>query len=221
MTNDNIPIFRVGDAFPSEDDKRVSLVRFLVSAQCLPAITRIIPVLPESAAYRESKHYLYLLSLGAAHEAANAFWGALQHDLFAPLSSLAFGEIDGCISRLVVDCDPNRPDSLRSKLVRHCRNRFSFHWDMNEIRRSLAQVKDEKLPAWAGGTNFISNAIPIVECVTMKGLQMIAGSEGELQDLMGRIPHFTLDLARVAEASYAVALDVVLKRSDRENKTDA
>ena len=74
-------------------------------------------------------------------------------------------------------------------------------------------MQDEELPAWAGGNNFMTNAIPIVECVTWKGLQIIAGSDDELQDLMGRVAIFTVDLARVAEAAYAVALKTVLKRS--------
>ncbi len=224
----NIPTFRVGDAFPPGDDKRVSLVRFLVAAQSLSAITRIIPVLPEADAYRESRHYLMLFSLGAAYEAANAFWGALQHGLFAPLSSLALDkitldEISASISRLTVDCDPTRPDSLLSKLVRRVRNKVSFHWDMDKIRRSLAQVEDETVPAWAGGSNFIANALPIVERVTLKGLEIIAGSEGELRDLMERVPLFTMDLVRVAEAAYAEALGVALggKRSSNETSTDA
>jgi hypothetical protein len=223
-----MPTFRVGDAFPPGDHKRVSLVRFLVAAQSLSAITRVIPVLPEADAYRESKHYLMLFSLGAAYEAANAFWGALQHDLFAPLSSLTLdeiilAEIGASISRLTVDCDPICPDSLRSKLVRRVRNNFSFHWDMGRVRRSLAEVEDEIVPAWAGGSNFIANALPIVERVTLKGLEILAGSEGELWDLMERVPLFTMDLVRVAEAAYAEALGVALggKRSSNEISTDA
>jgi hypothetical protein len=214
--NGNIPSFRIGDAFPSEDKKRVSLVRFLISAQSLPAITRVIPLLPESAAFHESKHYLNLLSLGAAYEAASAFWGALQNGLFEPLSALDFGGIDQCVSRLTVQCDPDRSDSLLSKLVR-CRHKFSFHRDMKEVRRSLAQVEDEELPAWAGGSNFMTNSIPIVECVTWKGLQIVTGSDKELQDLMERVPLFTVDLARVAEAAYAVALEAALKRRSGES----
>jgi len=187
----------------------VSIVRFLVAAQSLPAITRIIPVLPESDAYRETRHYLMLLSLGTTCEAAKAFWEALQHDLFASLYSRALSGIDECISRLTVECDPGRRDSLQSKLLRH-RNKLSFHWDMKEVRKSLARIEDEIIPAWAGGSNFITNALPIVECVTFKGLEILAGSVHDLQELIERVPPFELDLSRVAEAAYSVAIEGVI-----------
>jgi hypothetical protein len=210
--NREVPTFRVGDAFPAGDDKRVSLVRFLVAARSLVAMGRVLPALPKSPGNRESKTYLMLLSLGAAHEAANAFWGAYQHDVFATLTSLGWTEIDECISRLVGDCDRSRPDSLQSKIVTHGRHKFAFHWDMEEIQNSLSQLADEVLPAWAGGKDESSEsiALPIIERVTLKGLESKAGSEQELQELMGRVARFQGDLFRVAEAAYNIALKETL-----------
>ncbi|MFL6235841.1 MAG: hypothetical protein ACJ76N_22110 [Thermoanaerobaculia bacterium] len=217
-----VPTFRVGDVFPSGDDKRVSLVRFLTGAHSLAAMARILPVLPKSPAYRETKNYLMLLSLGAAHEAANAFWGAYQHGVFAALSSLGWSEIDECISRLIVDCDRQRPDSLQSRLVSHSRNKFSFHWDMEEVQKSLSQVADEVLPAWTGGEDetFMTVALPIVERVTLKGLEIKAGSEHDLQELMGRVARFQGDLFRVAEAAYNVALKETLEQNGSSGGTE-
>ena len=210
--NREVPTFRVGDAFPAGDDKRVALMRFLIAARSLVAIGRILPTLPESPGNRESKTYLMLLSLGAAHEAANAFWGAYKHDVFATLTSLGWIEIDECISRLAVECDRSCPDSLQSKIVTHSRHKFSFHWDMEEVQSSLSQLADEILPAWAGGEDKTSEsiALPIIERVTLKGLEIKAGSEQELQELIGQVARFQGDLFRVAEAAYNITLKETL-----------
>ena len=86
--------------------------------------------------------------------------------------------------------------------------KFSFHWDMEEVQKSLSQLSGVVLPAWSGGEDetVMSTAIPIVEKVTLKSLELRAGSVEELDSLMGQVARFQGDLFHVAHGAYTVAL---------------
>jgi len=212
-----IPTFQVGKAFPEGDDKRVSLVRFLLASQSLAAIGRLLGIVPETSAFTESKRYLMLLSLGAAHEAANAFGGAYTRGVFADLQSLGWEEMDERLARLVKECDRKNPDSLQCKLVTHGRNKFSFHWDMEEVQKSLAQLSSAILPAWSGGDDesSLTTAIPITEVITQKGLEIKAGSREQLRGLMSQAGKLQGDLFHVAHAAYITAIRKTLAEEER------
>ena len=85
-----IPEFKVGEVFAADDPKAVAIVRLVVAGQGLISLGRLLgPVLPETKAYRETKHYFMLLSLGLAHEAAAAFQAAVHKGAFEGSDSLS------------------------------------------------------------------------------------------------------------------------------------
>lgn len=78
-----IPEFVVGEAFAADDPKAVAIVRLVVAGQGLISLGRLLgPILPQTNAYRETKHYFMLLSIGLAHEAAAAFQAAVHEGAF-------------------------------------------------------------------------------------------------------------------------------------------
>ncbi|HWN10383.1 MAG TPA: hypothetical protein VNO50_14140 [Pyrinomonadaceae bacterium] len=203
-----IPSFEIGKAFPSNDPKSVSLIRFLLASQCLAAIARLPEVVPDTPAYEESRHYLMLLALGAAHEAGNAFAGAYKHGVFDRLKAVDDEEMNERLKLLVRETDRDNPKSLQSKLVTHGRNKFAFHWDMKEVKKSLSKLSGATLPAWSGGEDetVMSTAIPIVERLTLKSMELRAGSVKKLNGLMEQVARFQGALFHVAHGAYTVAL---------------
>jgi hypothetical protein len=208
-----IPAFEVGKVFPADDPRSVFLVRFLLASQCLAAIARLPEELPDTPAFDESSHYLMLLALGATHEAAIAFYGANENGLFDPLKNIDDEEMNKRLARLIKEANRKDPESLQSKLVTHGRHKFGFHWDPEEIQKSLTAISGLVVPAWSGGEDQTvkATAIPLAQEVTLKGMEMRAGSKENLAELISRVAQFQGDLFHVAHAAYTVALAEVLK----------
>lgn len=204
-----IPEFTVGEIFPADDPKGVAVVRLVVAAQGLISLGRLLgPVLPETKAYRETKHYFMLLSLGLANEAAAAFQGALHKGAFEGVVPFPVEEYNSRYERLLIECDRDRPESLRSRLVAFGRNKLAFHWAEEEIKKALRHLAPESLPAWAGGEDEtpVTTALPIAEAVTITALGLHVGDKKELDDIMSRIADFQGDLLHVSHAVYASVL---------------
>ena len=56
MNGIKIPMFDLGKVFPSDEPKRVQQIRFLVACQVIAAIARLLHLLPNTSATRESKN---------------------------------------------------------------------------------------------------------------------------------------------------------------------
>lgn len=204
-----IPEFTVGEVFAADDPKAVAIVRLVVAVQGLISLGRLLgPVLPETKAYRETKHYFMLLSLGLANEAASAFQAASHKGAFEGVIPSVVEDINSRYERLLVECDRDRQGSLRSKLVAFGRNKLSFHWDEKEIKKSLRRLAPESLPAWAGGEDEtpVTTALPIAEAVTITALGLHVGEKKDFNDIMSKIATFQGDLLHVSHAAYASAL---------------
>lgn len=108
----------------------------------------------------------------------------------------------------MIECDRDRPESLRSRLVAFGRNKLAFHWSEEEIKKTLRHLASESLPVWAGGEDKtpITTALPIAEAVTITALGLHVGDKMELNDIMEKVADFQGDLLHVSHAAYAGAL---------------
>ena len=134
MSGVKAPEFRVDEVFPANRPERVAIVRLLVATQSLISFGRLLgDLLPDTPAYRETEHYIMLLSLGLANEAASAFVAAKHMGAFDEFTKVGWDEMNERFSRLLKECDRDDPASLRSKLVAFGRN-LVFHWNKDDIK---------------------------------------------------------------------------------------
>lgn len=217
MASMKAPEFRVDEVFPADDPKCVAVVRLLVATQSLISLGRLLgDLLPKTPAYRETKHYLMLLSLGLANEAASAFLAAQHAGAFEDFAQVGWKEMDERFERLVKECNRDDPASLRSKLVAYGRN-LVFHWNKDEIKKALAAVGDLTLPAWSGGEDEtpVTMAIPLAEAVSITALGLHVGNKEELSRIMAQVGSFQGDLLHFAQAVYTT----MLRKHLRGNRT--
>lgn len=186
MKSTKIPRFDLGNVFPSDEPQRVYQMRFLMACQALAAIARLLDLLPNTPATRESKNYLMALSIGAANEASIAFLEADAEGAFTEVIDAGWQEMVDRIERLRVDCDDKQPNSLRKRILLVARNTMGFHWDPKTVRKSLARLKDAEVAVWAGGEDqtVASTALPIVSAIIHDALEHWVGSKVELDTLM-------------------------------------
>lgn len=208
------PEFRIGDVFPADNPKKVAVVRLVIAAQSLISVGRLLgDLLPETPAYRETKHYFMLFSLGMANEAAAAFLAAQHAGVFEDLLPFPDEEMNARFEQVVAECDRDNPESLRSKLVAYGRNKLSFHWEEGAIKKSLASIAALTLPAWSGGEDQtpVTTALPIAEAVTITALGLRVGDREALNNIMGDIAAFQGNLLHVSHAVYAITLGQSLR----------
>lgn len=203
------PEFCVGRLFPADDPKRTAAVRLVVAAQGLISLSRLLgPTLPDTKAYRETKHYIMLLSLGLANESAAGFEAARHKGVFDEVHPFPNEDTNARFGRLVEECDRNNPQSLRSRLVAFGRNKLAFHWDEKVIRKALKELATYNLPAWAGAEDetYVTTALPIAEAVTITALGLHVGDKEALNRIMQEVATFQGDLLHVSHALYTSLL---------------
>lgn len=202
------PMFELQKVFPADEPVRVLQVRFLIASQGLAAIGRLLQHLPASPANSESKNYLMALYFGTAYEAAAAFEAADSGGAFQEVLDAGWAEMAQKVARLRLDCDERNPQSLRKRLLVFARNTLSFHWDQKIVARSLKNLREANVAAWAGGEDetVADTAFPLISALIHDALETWAGSKQAFEELTKEVVGLGGDLFDLAHGVYATAL---------------
>jgi hypothetical protein len=145
------PKFRVGDAFPADDERRVAAVRLLLASRHLSMAILALGQVKAIPAQQEIDYrtHLILMIISATEEATRAFLDADACGCFEPLEGEP-GLVDS-LSLLRHESDPSRADSLWNRLIVRIRNNAGAHWNGKLIARALRALENEELPAFLRG----------------------------------------------------------------------
>lgn len=208
MSRDKDPnnaTFRVGDIFPASADERVETLRFLMATRTLVCIGQINAWLDERPEFEEAKAYLMFLALGAAAEASKVFSKADRKGCFKDIEREKDPDLCSRLARLraAAKAQPFR------EFVTYGRNKVSFHWDMREIRDALKAVADERIAAviaYGDTGSFLDTRVPVAAATAVKVLQLKAGGQKELDELMSAVAQLQGDLFHIAQAALGYLL---------------
>jgi hypothetical protein len=160
---------------------------------------------PQTPQALEDAHFIFLASLAAAKEAADAFREADQYRWFGrPL--VDDPEIGCALARAREECSKKSSASLYRRVFRPARDAVVGHWRRDRIQQLLGQHADDRFPVFAGGSTYSDSAVPLTTALAFEaaGFALDAGdSQRELVLEIGRLQH---DLFKVAEAAYSVAV---------------
>ncbi|HET9767358.1 MAG TPA: hypothetical protein VFS60_10955 [Thermoanaerobaculia bacterium] len=137
---------------PTDREKSRDSLRFILASRCLGATHRAAGTLDASTnpRDREARIYLFLLTVGAAKEAADAFRCVDRHGWFdtmlAGLPETARGRLPEILAGLRSDCDKSEPSSAYQHL-KALRSGTGYHWSSGHVESALKQF-------WSDGAEF-------------------------------------------------------------------
>lgn len=186
------------------------LLQFILATRPLAFLVRVSGSLdPKAPSYRDDLRAGYLLAIGAAKEAGDAFAVADQRGWFAPLLVKVPKEtlplMEDLHASLRIFCDKTSTGSLMSRL-KPIRDAVSFHINRNQLQQALQQLSPTVQefhpinPAQGVVDPFLGLlSAQIVEVATEK-------TSSDLQFLVEEVPHFVAALANFGEQIYNLLL---------------
>lgn len=197
-------VFRPEDRQQSRD-----ALRFILTARCLGSLARMVDVLDVDGnlADRETGLYLFLLGLGAAKEAADAFRCIDNQRWFErmiPHSPATAQEmLRDHLERVRRDCNKDDPASVYHKLAA-IRRGTGFHWSAGSVEKALDRIWQEsaeftfELPTFVGPLfdGFMQTALALT---IQEGLGV---PESELQATLHSVADLAAHLRPLGDAAY-------------------
>lgn len=204
-------LFPVDDQLPAEDQPSVALLRFIVAARALVAVSKINHLHLESPQPdHEVGGYLMLLSFGAASEALTAFRHANGLGCFTRLEGASEEAVQETKDRLQRLCRIERDsrDGSLCRQLRDFRNESAFHWDLKSVLGVLCEVQDNRVVGVREGDagNYLESGVPIAVSTALFMPRQKAGSDERWEDLIGEIVALQGDIFKVADATYTLLL---------------
>jgi hypothetical protein len=205
--NPTYPMFKLGDVFPSGPRERASLIRFFMSTRWLLVLLRCQErIQGEDPNEQEDLHLIFLASVAAAKEAADAFREADQFGWFeGPVETHGPVKIGGAISRARAACSKD-DGSLYSALLKPVRDTVVGHWRRDVVQDLLGYFADTRFPAFEGGDRPTNSAVALTTALAMHAAGFALRADDSQVRLMVKIRHLQDDLVRIAEAAYSVAI---------------
>jgi len=211
--------FTVGEVFPTataaQKEQSARIVQFLLAVRPLAAIARAAAgIRGGSPTEAEDSMVAVLLELGAAKEAADAFFEAERHGDFAVaysngvLSKMPPGKAEAVTSayeRLKREClkDKNSK-SLLTAVVGPIRNYLGFHWHRGRIAEQLVALSVQKYALCEGGPMLSEWQFPFLTDLMERLRQDVMQDSGA--ELTERLARLCIDLNLVSAHVFAVGV---------------
>ena len=200
---------RVADFLPPTTNI-CGLLQFILATRPLAFIVRLSEALNQQApSYREDLRTGFILAIGAAKEAGDAFAEADKRGWLAPLLAQIPKEEQPAIHGLHADlrsyCDKTCADSLLSRIT-PIRNWLSFH-----VNRTRLDQAHQRLSSTVQEFHFINPsegvADPFLNSLSAEIVEVsTAKTSSELQFLAEQVPHLIAALANFGEQIYNLLL---------------
>lgn len=166
------PQFRVGAAFP-ESPSSVHLLQALLCVR--QGLSYMRPLVHrdhlEESVQTEQFFFLFLASVAAAKEAADAFREADRHAAFSEPQFQDAPSLSEALAFVRDHADAENDESLYKRIILDYRHNAGAHWSAKLIARALRDLQLEEMDVAQGGETTFDSSIPLARVLAVKLLE--------------------------------------------------